>query len=205
MSQDYSSIWMQVGLPNQKQILVCQTYREWQLLKQANGSSKSIEAQMNRWIIFLDQWERALDTGMEGVVTRDINLNHLDWTSPPTIQSSQTTKLRPLIDELFERIFSHSVSQCVTVATRFMNGQCPSGLDHFYTNRPEKLSVIETHFTGASDHKLIFATRYSKIRKQTVRYVRKRCYKNFDRELSNVRWWDIYQCNDVDLSVSLLL
>ena len=92
-----------------------------------------------------------------------------------------------------------------------MNGQSPSGLDHFYTNRPEKLSVIETHFTGASDHKLIFANRYSKIRKQTVRYVRKRCYKNFDHEaflseLSNVRWWDIYQCNDVDLSsVSILL
>ena len=191
MSQDYSSIWMQVGLPNQKQILVCQTYREWQLLKQENGSSKSVEAQMNRWIIFLDQWERALDTGMEVIVTGDMNLNHLDWTSPPATQSSQTTKLRPLIDKLFQSIFSHSVSQCVTVPTRFMNGQSPSGLDHFYTNRPEKLSVVDTLFTGASDHKLIFATRYSKVRKQAVRYLHKRCFKDFDKEaflaeLSNV-------------------
>ena len=96
---------------------------------------------MNRWIIFLDQWERALDTGMEVIVTGDMNLNHLDWTSPPATQSSQTTKLRPLIDKLFQSIFSHSVSQCITVPTRFMNGQSPSGLDHFYTNRPEKLSV----------------------------------------------------------------
>ena len=32
MSNDCSSIWMHVGLPRHKQILVCQTYREWQLL-----------------------------------------------------------------------------------------------------------------------------------------------------------------------------
>ena len=37
------------------------------------------------------------------------------------IQSSQTKKLRHLIDELLQRIFPHSLAQCVTVPTRFMS------------------------------------------------------------------------------------
>ena len=134
MCEDYSSIWMQVGLPKQKQILVCQTYREWQLLGQQDGSSKSINAQMNRWIVFLDQWEQAIETGLEVIVTGDININHLDWSASPGMQSSQTVKLRPPVDELFHRIFSSGFSQCVTVPTRFMYGQTPSGLDHFWFN-----------------------------------------------------------------------
>ena len=78
MNDGYSSIWMQVGLPRHKQILVCQTYREWQLLHQADTSSKSVAAQLDRWIMFLDQWERALDSGLEVVVCGDMNINHLD-------------------------------------------------------------------------------------------------------------------------------
>ena len=49
MDESCSSIWIQVGLPRQKQILICQVYREWQLLGQQNDSSKSLEAQLNRW------------------------------------------------------------------------------------------------------------------------------------------------------------
>ena len=30
MSTNYSSIWLEVGLPNHRKFLVCQTYREWQ-------------------------------------------------------------------------------------------------------------------------------------------------------------------------------
>ena len=78
MSNECSSIWMQVGLPRQKQILVCQTYREWQLLHQQDNSSKSVEAQLSRWVHFLEQWERALDTGLEVIVLGDVNINHLD-------------------------------------------------------------------------------------------------------------------------------
>ena len=82
MSADYSSIWLQVGLPNQKQFLVCQTYREWQLLKQQDLTSKSIESQLGRWKIFIGQWESALSSSLEVLVTGDMNINHLDWTAP---------------------------------------------------------------------------------------------------------------------------
>ena len=137
-----------------------------------------------------------------------MNINHLNWSLPIGQQSSQTTKVRPLIEELFNRIFPHSVSQCVTVATRFMQGQQPTGLDHFYTNSPDKLSVVQTQFVGGSDHKIIFATRYSKVFKKNARYVQKRCYGAFDIngflvEIAKLRWWDLYQCDEVELAVDI--
>ena len=65
MSSSYSSIWLEVGLPRHKKFLVCQTYREWQLLNQGGDiSSQAVGQQMSRWAEFLDQWEMALSTGM---------------------------------------------------------------------------------------------------------------------------------------------
>ena len=210
MSSEYSSIWVQVGLPGQKQILVCHTYREWQELGQINrgNSSNSVQDQLQRWLIFLDQWERALRTGMEVIVCGDMNLNHLDWCLPSFQQSTQTRKLLPLIEELFQKIFSQGVIQCVTVATRFMSGQPQTGIDHLYTNQPEKLSSVSTTFWGGSDHKMIFAIRQSKSLKKGNRYVKKRQYKNFDcdtflNEISKLIWWDVYMCEDLDTAVQL--
>ena len=161
MNDTISSIWMELGLPRQKKILVCQVYREWQYLDQPDDSSLSIPNQLLRWIEFLDQWERALDENKEILVLGDINLNFLTWTkNVPT--GSQAYRLRPLADQLFNKILPHGMTQCVTVPTRFWLGQEPSGLDHFYTNHPEKLSDVQVIFQGGSDHRLIFATRYSK-------------------------------------------
>ena len=53
MSDKCSSIWLQIGLPNQKQILVCQFYREWKLLNQNDELSQSVQAQLLRWLNFL--------------------------------------------------------------------------------------------------------------------------------------------------------
>ena len=208
MDEKCSSIWMQVGLPGQKQILICQVYREWQILGQDNDTSKSLAAQFDRWKLFINQWERALNTGQEVLVLGDININHLDWALPAGRQSSQTYKLKLLIEELFNRILPFSVSQCVTVPTRFMQGQSPTGLDHFYTNRPEKLSVVQSKFCGSSDHKIIFTTRYSKSMTKNARYIVKRCYKNFSlkdflMDLAKISWLDLYLSDDVNIAVDL--
>ena len=151
-----------------------------------------------------------MSSGFEVIVLGDINLNHLDWCQPIGSQSGQTRKLRPLIEQLFTRIFPHSISQCVTVPTRFMQGHLPTGLDHFYTNHPEKLSPVETRFCGSSDHKVIIATRFSKIVKKSARYIHKRCYKNFNvseflSDVSKISWWGVYQCNNVNLAISPFL
>ena len=83
-----------------------------------------------------------------------------------------SVKLRPLVDALFERTLPLGVSQLVKGATRMERGQPRAGLDHLYTNKPDKLSSIQTFYTGMSDHKLIKVTRFSKSYKQNPRFVR---------------------------------
>ena len=65
MCDSYSSIWLEVGLPHHKKFLVGQTYREWQLPNQRDDTSLSVPQQLASWNVFLDQWEKALDSGTE--------------------------------------------------------------------------------------------------------------------------------------------
>ena len=209
MCDSYSSIWLEVGLPRHKKFLVCQTYREWQLMNQNDQSSLTVPEQLTRWNIFLDQWVRALDSGLEVHVLGDLNINHCNWTDTTLPASNQTSKLRPLIQALFTFILPHGVSQCVLGPTRHWPGQVSSGLDHYYTNKPEKLSTVSTRHCGGSDHMLIFATRYSRSMRSTPRYIRKRCYKNFNAEefvaaIKQVSWLDIYLAEDVNTAVTIL-
>ena len=152
MCDSYSSIWLEVGLPRHKKFLVGQTYREWQLPNQNDRASLSIPEQLARWTVFLDQWVRALDSGLEVHLLGDLNINHCNWTDPSLPASNQTTKMRPLIKALFTYIMPHGVSQCVVGPTRHWPGQTPSGLDHYFTNKPEKLSPVSTQHCGGSDH-----------------------------------------------------
>ena len=75
MSEWFSSIWLEVGFPGKKKFLVCNLYRDWQYLGQEDHSSLEISEQLARWVIFLEQWEKALDTGKECIVMGDFNLD----------------------------------------------------------------------------------------------------------------------------------
>ena len=209
MSSDHTSIWMEVGLPYHKKYLVCQAYREWQLLGQSDKYSLSVAEQLNRWTVLLDQWERALDTGMEVHLLEDLNINHCNWTSLNLPSSNQTYKLKTLIQALFTRILPQGVSQMVIDPTRYWPGQEPSGLDHYFTNKPAKLSPLHKPNWGGSDHMLIHAVRYSRSAKPSPRYVRKRSYKNFNSDsfiaaVQQLSWLDLYLCQDVNVAVKLL-
>ena len=68
MDDEFSSVWLEVGLARQKKILVCQIYRDWRYLDQPDDISNSIESQLHRWILFLDQWEAALKEDKEVIV-----------------------------------------------------------------------------------------------------------------------------------------
>ena len=209
MCDQYPSIWMEVGLPRHKKFLVGQTYREWQLPNQPDKTSLAVAEQQIRWSRFLDQWERALDTGLEVHLLGDLNMNHCNWTDPNLPSSNQTSRLAPLISALFTRIIPQGVSQHVVGPTRHWPGQTPSGLDHYYTNRPEKLSAVMTQHRGGSDHMLIYAVRYSQSVKSRPRYIRKRSYKDFKPKefiaaVQQLSWFDIYSCEDVNTAVNLL-
>ena len=85
-------------------------------------------------------------------------------------------RLRPLVDALFETILPLGVSQLVRGATRMERGQPKAGLDHLYSNKPDKLSSMQTYYTGMSEHKLLKVNRFSKSFKQSPRYVRRRMF-----------------------------
>ena len=119
----------------------------------------------------------------EVIVTLDANLDHLTWRDQDNQPyNSISVGLRSLIYALFTRIIPLGVAQLVTVATRMERGQPKTGLDHLYTNRVEKLSAVQTFFTGTSDHKLIKVTRFSKSFKHLPMYVRKRIFGKFNED-----------------------
>ena len=206
MSDKFSSIWLEVGFPGRTKILVCNIYRDWQYIGQADNSSLDISEQLARWVIFIEQWERALSTGKECIVMGDFNLDLLSFHRNDLPSSSQAKRLQPLVDELFSRVVPHGVKQCVVGATRQGRvGQVDSGLDHLWTNMPGKMSQIYSHFNG-SDHKVIMGVRFAKNIKNSTRYVKKRSYKNFDElkfleEIRNTSWWDVYSTTDVNEAV----
>ena len=134
MSDEFSSVWMEIGLPGKRKILVCQLYREWRYLGQPDRGafSHSIQEQMRRWLIFLGQWEQALNTEKEVIVLGDCNLDLLKFDKAGVLQ--------PLVDEMMQKINLHGVVQCVQGPTHIWPGQDPSGLEHIYTREPDKLS-----------------------------------------------------------------
>ena len=171
MDDRISSIWMEVGLPTKKKILICNTYREWGYLRQGNNSSRAVTEQLFRWKIFIAQWEKAISEEKEVIVTGDINIDSLKWMRDDLPPSDSIHKLKTLIELLFEKIIPHGVSQQVTRATHSWPGQQDSCLDHLYTNQPNKLSEVTLHSQG-SDHKLLLVTRYAKSIIRNVRYIR---------------------------------
>ena len=208
---DYSLITcktMNNWLSRQNKFLVFNLYRDWQYLRQADHSSLDMSEQLARWVIFIDQWDRALNTGKECVVMGDFNLDFLSFYRTDLPSSSQTHRLQPLLDELFSRIVPHGVKQCVVGPTRQgWVGQADSGLDHLWTNMPGKMSQIYTQYNG-SDHKVIMGVRFAKMVKSSTRYVKKRSYKFFDEvkfleKIRNTSWWDLYQTTDVNVAVEL--
>ena len=202
MSDQFSSIWLELGLPGKRKFLICQLYREWRYMGQVNRGQQSntIQEQMRRWVIFLDQWDRALATGKEVIVLGDCNIDHLKF--------SKAGALQPLVDAMLERIYPHGVVQCVQGVTHSWPGQNPSGLDHVYTNAPEKLSPVQVKFCGSSDHRFILATKYASNIRQKIKYCQKRSYRDFDEklfieEVGRISWWEVYECNDVDIAVDI--
>ena len=210
MNETFNSVWLECGLPRQKKILVCNIYRQWQLPKQGNDkTSASVNSQLERFVTFLDQWEQAVASGREICILGDFNLDFLNFGKANLPANSQSARLRPLVQQLFDRIIPHGFVQMVKVFTRSWPNQEPSGLDHFWTNRPEKLSEVHAHWGGGSDHKIIFATRYTTAQISKPRLVRKRSYKNFDpglfiNEIRKISWWGVYsECFDCESAANI--
>ena len=94
MNDIFSSIWLEVGLPRQKKILICNLYREWQYLGQDSMVSLSTEAHLGRWISFWDQWELAAQENKEIHVKGDTNLDFIKWNDCRKLGSQHSNRLQ---------------------------------------------------------------------------------------------------------------
>ena len=203
MNKVFSSIWLELGFKNQKKILVSNVYRDWQHLDQIDHSSRLKAAQLDRWHSYINQWEAAIKEDKEIICMGDMNINFLNWTN-----YSQPSDSDDFSSLLLEKIVPHGFLQLVSQPTRFWPGQNPSGLDHFFSNRPNKIMDLRTSFIGCSDHKMLLATRTSKSVVSRTRIIKKRIYKNFNpniflEAIQKEKWWDIYSSNDLNFCVQL--
>ena len=138
MSNEVSAIWLEVGFPHKRKFLICNVYREWGHLNQQDKSTHTFTAQLERWKILVENWEKALQEGKEVILSGDININSLKWGKDDLPANDFIHKQKELIDLLFEKIFPYGVVQQISVPTH--KNSC---LDHFYTNKPEKNFIYQ--------------------------------------------------------------
>ena len=113
MDDSFSSIWVEIKAGRQK-FLIANIYREHQYMNQETNNSLSMDQQLVRWIVFLEQWKKALATGMEVHSLGDYNICSLSI-------HRQNGERQCLVDQLIKDIFPKGVTQCVQGATRFCN------------------------------------------------------------------------------------
>ena len=210
MNEEFSSVWLEVGLTRQKEFLISHIYREWQYQGQQNQDSLTVPEQRRRWDLFLQQWETAISEGQEIHVQGDFNLNFQDFNNLDTLPiNTQSYKLKSLILALKDRIIPHGFCQLIETETRIWPGAPASLLDHHWTNHEEKVTHSHAYYQGASDHKMICVTRRTKKIISKPKIIKKRNFKNFNpqdfiNEVSRTSWLDVYLCEDVDRAVNLV-
>ena len=83
-----------------------------------------------------------------------------------------------------------------------------SCIDHIYTNVRFKCSNPEVISFGNSDHDIVGFTRLSKKPSEPTKTIRKRSYKNFNKDeflsdLARVDWLDVLSCPDINQATEL--
>ena len=201
------TIWFKFGFKNSKVGYYCHGYRE-----HTSNLGGSLQTQKNKLNLFMSQWEQALCHGRpaepnEVYILCDMNLDSLHgrWLQ-------QDYSLYSLSQIVYTWCQANNLSQIVKEVTRTqynsVSGKTDlSCIDHIYTNCKYKCSRPIVKSFGNSDHDMVGFVRLSKMPPTPSRTIRKRSYKNFDKnlflkDLAKVDWTDILTCHDLDLAVS---
>ena len=201
------TIWVKFGFRNSRAGYYCHGYRE-----HTSNMGRSINVQMGKLNTLVEQWESALYHGNpsetnEVYILADMNLDSLHdrWLQPDY-------NLYSLAQIVHTTCNANNFSQLVTAVTRAQYNSVTkttdlSCIDHIYTNCKYKCSPASITSFGDSDHDVIGFVRLTKEPPAPSRTVRKRCYKNFNKEkfledLSNENWSEILWFEDLDCAVS---
>ena len=198
--EDFSSIWIEVGLQYQRKFLLAGVYREWNHLQTEEDSedhSSKLE-QETRWEEFVTNWEIALNESNDVTVIGDINID-LD----KVFRDDYRGECRKMADLVKDYIEVRGVSQLVAEKTRFQAPSEPSRVDHIYMTKPECASHSVLNI-GTSDHRVLELRKWRNIYIPEPQRIRKRCFKNFKRsnfinDLKKIKWFpDVYMEEDLD-------
>ena len=128
------TIWIKCGFVSSKQGFFCHGYREHK-----SNLGDSVQSQLHKLTIFLDQWEQAINLGNPDepndiFVMCDMNLDsyHNKWMDP-------SYKLYSLAQSVYSFCTAHNIDQLVEDVTRVQhdsvnNRTNVSCIDHIYTN-----------------------------------------------------------------------
>ena len=165
-------IWLQLGLPNQKKILLQSMYRQWQ--EPGASATKSISEQKKRFESIIQHWEKALAEKKEILTIGDFNLNSEVWDKPLNEWSGYQRSHLSMIWMLQIKILSRDTIKIPTPPTREGYGAMTT-LDHIYATHPQKIRTDIDHNT-TSDHSALLIQRYVKSIPQVTQY---RTFRDF--------------------------
>ena len=94
-----ATVWLQLGLPGQKGILIICGYRQWRLPNRVDKgvASFQIPSQRQRWGHILSQWEKAIEEGREVICAMDANIDALAWSNHSATANPMNTKLKEVL------------------------------------------------------------------------------------------------------------
>ena len=203
MDHDTATIWVKVGSQRSKSIVVGGIYREHQQLGQGNIAATRMEKQRRqevRWGKIVKNWVNA-GKNCSCIAIGDMNLDYLRWTNPEQhlIQMVETTQ---------NKIELAGFTQLIKNFTRTWRNQADSLLDHVWSNCSNKIIRHFNEPRGDSDHNLIGVDVSCKEIKSGGFNIKKRRWKNFNKELflqkvKDTDWNDILEETNTDVANSL--
>ena len=182
---DLEAVWIELMLPKTKPILICIGYRP---PKQHNFFDL-MESRLLEYDNLADR---------EFYFLGDVNVNLQKHNKKQTGLNSVLNNWSSIFD----------LTQLITEPTRISDSS-ESLLDHIYVSNNEKIAQSGTINLGLSDHSLIYCTRKTvKALFRRHNTVKLRSMKNYsadklNSELRQLDWTDFYQCDDVDLALSI--
>ena len=199
------SVWLKAGFKGQKKVFYCHVYRE-----HTSTLGNSIAAQKTSLETLLGQWENATLHGnpSEANETHIFGDMNLDCHEGKWLRHNYSLLSLSRLVQVACNL--NNFTQLVTQPTRIQynsirNETSVSCIDHLYCNTKHRCSRVSVIPFGNSDHDLLSYTRYPKEPVSPSRTIRKRSYKNFEKnlflnDLSEVDWSPVYSCQDVDLA-----
>ena len=118
MHEDIASIWVSILVGNRSIMKVGGIYREHRLMLQPKPNvTKTDQAQLERWNIFLQSWKKAAKTKM-CLLIGDTNLDYKKWQCPDRAHAKMVEKTKLEIESLgFVQIIKNITRTCLVRQT----------------------------------------------------------------------------------------